>query len=221
MIQDQLWVQNRLSLGCGCAQSDAPAPTVLDQPQRQLERRSATTDASSIGDCSSPGESLSCSFIFDILMTTTVQDCEKGKGCLSSCRPRGDAGTATGAGKRLFQQISFPIQVPLWSKLNKAPSPTSFLALISWKKHVCSFPSPSYPQQHRWKRGLQRRAVLAPVPAPTVAGSVARRQLSLTHCSPRWSAGGGDAPPPPPQPPVAARTVPRAGSRAEEGDGGG
>lgn len=155
--------------------------------------------ASSHGGCNSPGESLSCSFIFDILMTTTAQDCEKGKGCLSSCCPRGDVGTgsqALSAGKRLFQQISFPVQVPLWrNHFNKAPSLTSSLALISWKKHACSFPSPSYPQQHHWKRGPQRQAVLAPVPAPTVAGSVTRYQLSLTHCSPRWFAVGVEAPP--------------------------
>lgn len=126
-------------------QSDAPVLSVLDQPHGQLETQSVTMAASSHGGCNPPGEILSCSFILYILMTTTTQDCEKGRGSPSSCHPQGDAGTGTQApcaGKRLFQQISFP----LWSKQsNKVPSPTSSLALISWKKKACSFPSPSYP----------------------------------------------------------------------------
>lgn len=107
--------------------------------------------ASSHGGCNPPGEILSCSFIFDILMTTTTQDCEKGRSSPSSCRPQGDAGTGTQApcaGKRLFQQISFPVQVPLWSKQsNKVPSPTSSLALISWKgkKPPAHFLDPATP----------------------------------------------------------------------------
>lgn len=142
-IQDQPRVQD--SRGGGALrllhheQRDAPALAVPAQPHGQTERRSATTAASSRGGCNSPGESLSCSFIFDILMTTTAQDCEKGRGCLSSCRPRGDAGTgnrAPCAGKRLFQQISSLVRVPLRSnQFHKAPSPASpSLVLISWKK---------------------------------------------------------------------------------------
>lgn len=54
-----------------------------------------TMATSSLRGCNSPGESLSCSFIFDILMTITAQDSEKGRGSLNSCCPGGDVGTGT------------------------------------------------------------------------------------------------------------------------------
>lgn len=52
---------------------------------------------SSPGGCNSPGKGQSRSFIFDILVMSTAQDCEKGRGSPSSCCPWGDVGTGTGA----------------------------------------------------------------------------------------------------------------------------
>lgn len=150
---------------------------------------------SNLGDCNSPGESLSCSFIFDILMTTTAQDCEKGRGSPSSCRPRGDAGTRHPGALRSQEPLpadSSPAQVPLWS--NQSPFPILLFTPCLLEKEK-STSTHFLPPAASLEAGAAETSHPHPVPAPTVAGSVARYQLSLTHCSPRWFSVGGDAPP--------------------------
>lgn len=67
--------------------------------------------ASSSGGYNSPGKGQSRSFIFDILVTSTAQDCEKGRGSPSSCCPQGDMGTGTGA-RRGGSFCRFPCSGP-------------------------------------------------------------------------------------------------------------
>lgn len=82
---------------------------VPDRPHRWPEGWNVTTATCRL-------QSQSCSFIFDIPVTSTAQGCENGGRCLEQLLPpgsRGDRTRAPRARRRLFQQIPFPAQAPL------------------------------------------------------------------------------------------------------------
>lgn len=174
-----------------------------------------TVATSNLGDCNSPGESLSCSFIFDILMTTTAQDCEKGRGSPSSCRPRGDAGTRHPGALRSQEPLPadfFPCSGPTLEQPKPLPHPPIYpLSPGKRKIHVYSLPTPSSIS------GSGGCGDKPSSPRPRAHGRWKRCSLSAEPHSlqPQMVFRGWGCTPHHPR--AAACTLPGAGTRGQEG----